>query len=73
MDSVAATMTTFGVILLLVSWIQLMFVSFEDDFSWGLTTLFVPPLSYLYGLFAWSKSQAALFMAALGWILIFLA
>ncbi len=73
MDSISATLMTFGIILLLASWIQLLFVSFKDDFSWGLSTLFVPPLAYVYGLCAIEKSAAALFMAVLGWILIFFA
>lgn len=73
MDSVSATMMTFGVVLLIGSWIQLMFISFKDDFSWGLSTLFVPPLSYLYGIFSWQKSQAAILMSVLGWILILAA
>ena len=73
MDSLSATMMTFGVLLLLASWVQMMFVSFKDDFSWGLTTLFVPPLSYVYGLFSLEKSGAAIFMAFLGCALIFFA
>lgn len=73
MDSLSATLLTFGTVLLLGSWIQLLFISFKDDFSWGLSTLFVPPLAYLYGLFAWEKCTAALMMAILGWILIFFA
>lgn len=73
METVSATMMTFGIVLLLASWIQLLFVSFKDDFSWGLSTLFVPPLSYVYGLFTLEKSGAALFMAVLGWILVFFA
>ena len=73
MDSLSATMMTFGVVLLLASWVQLLFVSFKDDFTWGLSTLFVPPLSYLYGLFTLEKSGAAMFMAILGWILVFFA
>ena len=73
MDSVSATLMTFGVVLLLASWVQLMFVSFKDDFSWGLSTLFEPPLSYLYAFCAWEKAQAAIMMSVLGWILVVLS
>ncbi|WP_045857873.1 hypothetical protein [Teredinibacter purpureus] len=70
MDSISATFMMFGLTLLLASWIYLLFVSFEDDYAWGLTTLFLPPLAYLYGCFSWQKAQGALLMAAAGWILI---
>jgi hypothetical protein len=70
MDPISAALVTFGVLLLLISWIYLMFISFEADFSWGLCTVFVPPLSYIYACFTWSKTKAALWMAILGWVLI---
>ena len=73
MDSVSATILTFGLVLLLASWVQLLFVSFKEDFSWGLSTLFLPPLSYLYGLFALEKCKAAIFMAIIGCVLVFVA
>jgi len=73
MDSVSATLMTFGVVLLLASWIQLLFVAFKDDFSWGLSTVFVPPLAYIYGLFALEKCTASIVMAILGCGLIFFA
>lgn len=73
MDSVSATFMTFGIVLLLASWVQLLFVAFKDDYSWGLSTLFVPPLAYLYGLFALEKAGAAILLSAIGWILIFIA
>ena len=70
MDSISAVYLMFGLILLLASWIQLLFVSFRDDFSWGLTSLFAPPLSYLYAFFCWEKAQSSILMAAGGWLLI---
>lgn len=70
MDSLSATMLSFGAVLLFISWVQLMFVSFKEDYTWGLSTLFLPPLAYLYGLFSWEKSQAAIWLSALGWVLI---
>ena len=70
MDPISAVLVTFGVILLLVSWIQLIFTSFEEDYSWGLTTIFVPLVSYIYGLWAWDKAKDAWVFAVIGWILI---
>ncbi|SMF01002.1 hypothetical protein SAMN02745866_00090 [Alteromonadaceae bacterium Bs31] len=73
MDAISSTLLMFGIILLLASWINLLFVSFRDDFTWGLTSLFVPPLAYLYGCFSWEKARAPLFMAGGGWLLILLS
>ena len=42
-------------------------------FRWGLCTLFLPPLSYLYGLFRLDKAGQAILVALVGWILIWLA
>ncbi|MBC6905860.1 hypothetical protein DWB84_10365 [Saccharophagus sp. K07] len=70
MEPVSATLITFGVILLAFSWFYLMFVSFEEDFGWGLCAIFLPPLAYLYACFNWSKTQSILLLAVLGWILI---
>jgi len=72
MEPISSTFLTFGVILLMASWVQLLINSFKADYSWGLTTLFLPPLSYIYGFFAWEKSAAAIVMAAIGWVLVFL-
>ena len=71
MDPIAATFITFGTILLIASWVQLIILSFNNDFSWGLVTVFVPPLSYIYGCFAWEKAKSAVLMCGLGWILVF--
>jgi len=73
MEPTSATLITFGVILLFGSWLLMLKESFDEDFTWGLTTLFVPPLSYFYGFFAWEKAKEAILMSLLGWVLIFLA
>ncbi|TVZ40149.1 hypothetical protein P886_4570 [Alteromonadaceae bacterium 2753L.S.0a.02] len=73
MDSISAALLMFGIVLLLASWIEMLVVSFKNDYSWGLTTLFVPPISYIYGLWTWEKARASLMMAALGWVLILLS
>lgn len=72
MDPLSASFVTFGVLCLLISWFYLLIVSFKNDYSWGLTTLFAPPLSYLYSFWALEKAGAAVGFAFLGCILIFL-
>lgn len=73
MEATSATLMTFGIILLLASWVQLLFVSFKEDFTWGLTTVFLPPLSYFYSLFALNKAGSALGLSILGMGLVLLA
>ena len=73
MDAISTTMMTFGIILAVCSWIQLIIVSFDEDYSWGLTSIFLPAISYVYGLYAWEKAKDAWAMAFIGWILVFLA
>lgn len=73
MDPISATAMTFGVCLLLISWIYLMVISFKTDFNWGLVTLFLPVLSYVYAFFDWKKTQATIWSAGLGWALILFA
>ena len=73
MEPLSAALTTFGGAILLASWIMLIITSFREDFTWGLSSVFVPPFAYFYGLFQWSKAKAAILFAVLGWILIFLA
>ncbi len=73
MDPTSATLMTFGSILLAGSWMLLLKESFEADFTWGLSTLFLPPVAYFYGLFAWDKAKEAIIMSVMGWVLIALA
>ena len=73
MDPVSAALQTFGAILLVGSWLLMLKESFDADYTWGLTTLFLPPLSYFYGLFAWDKAKEAILMSVMGWVLIFLS
>ena len=72
MDPVSGVLLTFGLALLVASWVMLLISSFKEDFTWGLATVFVPPLSYFYGLFNWSKAGESIVVAALGCFLIFL-
>ena len=72
MDAITASMSTFGVAALLVSWVLLLIVSWQEDYAWGLCTLLLPPLSYLYALSRLDKAGQALLVAAVGLILIWL-
>ena len=72
MDPLSASFMTFGVLLLIISWVNLLIISFRDDFIWGMSTLFVAPLSYLYGLFSLEKAGSSIALAAIGGVLIFL-
>jgi len=73
MDAIPASMTTFGVVALLASWVLLLIVSWQEDYAWGLCTLLLPPLSYLYALTRLDKAGQALLLAVAGWILLWLA
>jgi hypothetical protein len=73
MEATSATLVTFGAVALLASWVLLLIESWKEDFAWGLCTLFLPPLSYLYGLSRLDKAGEALMLAAVGWILIWFA
>ncbi|GAB5451061.1 MAG: hypothetical protein Hals2KO_13890 [Halioglobus sp.] len=73
MDAISATLITFGAAALLASWVMLLIVSWKEDYTWGLCTLFLPPLSYLYSLARFDKASDALWLAVAGWVLIFLA
>ena len=72
MDAGSATLMTFGAAALLTSWVLLRIVSWQEDYAWGLCTLFLPPLSYLYGLSRLDKAGQPILVAVAGWILIWL-
>jgi hypothetical protein len=73
MEATSALMMTLGVATLFASWVLLLIQSWREDFSWGLCSLLLPPLSYVYGLFRLDKVGEAMALAALGWILLFFA
>ncbi|TGD74269.1 hypothetical protein E4634_09105 [Mangrovimicrobium sediminis] len=73
MEATSATLLTFGVATLAISWILLLIASWKEDYAWGLCSVFLPPLSYLYGLARLDKAGDALLVAVFGWILIWLA
>jgi len=73
MEAASATMMTFGVAMLALSWIALIVAAWQEDYAWGLCTLFIPPLSYLYGIARLDKAGEAILLAIVGWALILLA
>ena len=73
MDAASAALLTMGAALLLTSWILLMIASWKEDYAWGLCTLFLPPLSYLYALTRLDKAGESLLVAVVGWALVWLA
>lgn len=73
MEAASASLLTFGAASLLVSWVLLLIVSWKEDYAWGLCTLFLPPLSYLYSLARLDKAGEPLLVAVIGWVLIWMA
>ena len=73
MEATSALLMTLGLAALLASWVLLLITSWREDYSWGLCTLLLPPLSYLYSLFRLDKAGEVLGLAVLGWLLLFLA
>ncbi|GLS25812.1 hypothetical protein [Marinibactrum halimedae] len=51
MEPFSAMMMVLACILLLVSWVQMLWGAFSKDETSGLVTLFLPPLAYLYAFF----------------------
>jgi hypothetical protein len=73
MDAGSATFLTYGAAILLTSWVLLLVTAWKEDYAWGLCTLFLPPLSYLYALTRLDKAGEAIVVAVVGWIFICLA
>ena len=72
MDPLASLLITLGAFAIVASWVLLLIRASNEDFAWGLCTLLLPPLSYLYGLFRLDVAREPLFLAVLGWFLIWL-
>lgn len=73
MEPYAALFMTVGIALLLLSWLLLLITSSNEDFTWGLCSLILPPASYLYGLARLDKTRDSISLAVAGWVLIWLA
>lgn len=70
MDALSSTAIVFGVILLISSWIYLMIIAFQADFTWGLVSVFVPLLAYIYAIKDWQKGKETIYLAVIGWALV---
>jgi len=73
MEATSAYLLTLGAASLLTSWVLLLIVSWKEDYAWGLCSLFLPPLSYLYALARLDKAGESLLVAVVGWVFIWLA
>lgn len=73
MEPTSAVLLTFGIATLLVSWILLLIAAWKDDYAWGLFAVLLPPIAYLYAFFRLEKAGQSLLVAAVGWLMIFLA
>jgi len=73
MEASNALLMTLGAAALLASWVLLLIESSREDFAWGLCSLLLPPLSYLYGLFRLDKAGESIALAFVGWGFILLA
>ena len=73
MEPTSALMLTFGLATLLVSWVLLLIAAWQEDYAWGIFAVLFPPVAYIYGLFRLDKAGQSLFVALIGWVLIFFA
>ncbi len=73
MEASSAVLLTLGAATLMISWVLLLITSWKEDYTWGLCTLFLPPLSYLYALARLDKAGETLLLAVIGWVMIFFA
>lgn len=73
MEATSATLMTFGLATMLVSWVLLLIAAWKDDYAWGIFAVLLPPLAYLYGLFRLEKAGQSLLVAAAGLFMLFLA
>lgn len=70
MDSIASVCVIFGIATLLLSWGYMIILSFKTDYAWGFMSVFLPPLSYLYGLCNLGKTWEVMALALLGLVLL---
>jgi hypothetical protein len=73
MDATSAVLLTFGLALLLVSWVLLIIAAWEEDYAWGIFSVLLPPLAYLYGMFRLSRAGQSLLVALVGWLFLYFA
>jgi hypothetical protein len=73
MEATTATLMTFGLAALLASWVVLIIVAWQEDYAWGLFSVLLPPLAYLYALFRLDKAGQSILLAIVGMVLLFFA
>ena len=73
MEATTAALMTFGLATLLASWVLLLIASWKEDYAWGLCSVLLPPLSYLYAVFRPDKAGQAVLLAIVGVVLILIA
>lgn len=66
MEPIASLLVFFGAATLLISWVYMIIISFKVDYAWGFMSVFLPPLSYLYGLFNLGKTWEVIALALVG-------
>lgn len=73
MEATSATLLTFGLATLLISWVMLLIQSWKTDYAWGLCALILPPFAYLYGLFRLDRAGQSILLALIGLLLLWMA
>jgi hypothetical protein len=73
MEATSASLLTFGLATLFLSWVLLLIQSWKEDYAWGLCTLILPPFAYLYALFRLDKAGQSVLLAVAGLMMIGLA
>jgi len=67
MDPLSTTLLFMSLVVLAASWIMLIIAaSSSDDYAWTLTSVFMPPLAYLYALYRWETAGDSIKAAMLG-------
>ncbi|GAB5415093.1 MAG: hypothetical protein Cons2KO_26960 [Congregibacter sp.] len=73
MEPTSATLMTFGLATMLVSWVLLLIAAWKDDYAWGIFAVLLPPLAYIYGLFRLEKAGQSLLVAFAGLVMLWMA
>ena len=66
MEPITSVLIFLGAALLVTSWVYMIIISFKTDYAWGFMSVFMPPLSYLYGLFNLGKTWEVMALACIG-------
>lgn len=71
MDPLSSTLLFIGLVVLAASWILLIIAaSNSDDYTWTLSSIFLPPIAYVYALYRWESAGDSIKAAILGFALI---